>query len=404
MYWNSAEPAQLPEGPNKHQTGAYFKTPSLQSAASSTVNAGAANIGQHTPSANSIDSMAPPPAASGGRRRSATPTNDDLTSGDERPPTVECHSSMAASNTIDQQLSSGSRFAAAAAATPTKPTAGNRRQKLKDVQRQTSGGGGHPSRAPGSGDTHPTPAGFRSRLSSISGALQHPKLAKRLFSNSNNNQEHHSNNTSTEVHHAHQQAPIQITTTSIDSPQHHQPASQLQSHDSTAAEPAFYSSVEHEPRQLMSTSSGRRLSQLFLPQLANNPLLLNRELEAAYAPNSDTLIPPHLLGLYGQPALAGGSPGVVGGGCGQHRASWADISLFGRLSNVRPSIDSAFHSTGGGAGGSQMRHSFDARKYTQTHSLPIQFFTLYSIVVVVVQSHSFFVLLHPLLCPLNPRA
>lgn len=69
---------------------------------------------------------------------------------------------------------------------------------------------------------------------------------------------------------------------------------------------------------------------------------------------SNELIPPHLLGLYGQPPLVVGAAGQQN--AGGHRASWADVSLFTRLANVRPSLDSGYQGAG------QMRHSIDARK------------------------------------------
>lgn len=276
------EPASFPEGMHKHETGAYFKTPSIQSAGST----------------------------QSGEARAATPT-DEIEAGSAR------------ELKADEQL-----------------RAKQRRLKLKGRQLSANAAKANFGQPPATGPN----AGFRSRLSSISGALQHPKLAKRLFSHHNNEQAAASDQQA--------QAPIQITTTSIDSPQHQASAANpnLCASDGHAQSLSDGAAAAPEQRLLFS-SSGRRLSQLFLPQLATNPMLG----QDPYTNNE--LIPPHLLGLYGQPPLVGGaaSPGGLSLGAGAHRASWADISLLGRLSNVRPSVDSAFHST-------QMRHSFDARK------------------------------------------
>lgn len=270
--WNSTD-SNLPEGMHKHETGAYFKTPSIQSATSS--QSGTEPKQQNEPELAEL-----------------------------RP------------------IQDTSR--------PQKPSA-SKRQCLRESQhRQPPIGNSSQAKLPAS-QTTSNSHGFRSRLSSISGALQHPKLAKRLFS-------HHQPDQAGELG----QAPVQITTTSIDSPQH-------------GTGPAD----EGPELKLSHSSSGRRLSQLFLPQLlnANNPMLI----QDPYGINNE-LLPPHLLGLYGQPPLVGSSlPAGVNPATGA-RASWADISLFGRLSNVRPSIDSAFHS-------GQMRHSFDARKYSPISSL-----------------------------------
>lgn len=242
-----------------------------------------------------------------------------------------------------------------AAASKSSTNNNNNNSTIISSNRQLSGAVTNNPIATGSSSSSTTHhPGFRSRLSSISGALQHPKLAKRLFS-------HHQDSIS-EQH----QAPIQITTTSIDSPQHHsQAGGSSGGHHQDGGDNQSGGggsgrvgggigggggwADQLEPR-LMSSSSGRRLSQLFLPQLPNNPMLS----QDPYASNE--LFPPHLLGLYGQPPLVGGSMSPASAALSAQRASWADISLFGRLSNVRPSIDSAFHS-------GQVRHSFDARKY-----------------------------------------
>lgn len=293
--WNSTEPANLPEGMHKHETGAYFKTPSIQSGTSS-------QSGGVIPTAATVHSNSTESITGGPANRSVTPTEE-----------------------ITEEPSMSSEPAATLSGRAQPEQQQPKRTRLRDSGRQPSvAKSAGSNRQPGTGTGGQ--AGFRSRLSSISGALQHPKLAKRLFSHHQDSVEH--------------QAPIQITTTSIDSPQHG-PANE-ESHSARWQE-------QLEPR-LMSSSSGRRLSQLFLPQL-NNPML------SADPYASNELIPPHLLGLYGQPPLVGGAAGSPSAAAlSAHRASWADISLLGRLSNVRPSIDSAFHS-------GQVRHSFDARKY-----------------------------------------
>lgn len=284
--WNSTDSA-LPDGMHKHETGAYFKTPSLQSAGSSQSG---------TRRQDSLDSI--------GKARPATPLREDA---DEPWP-----GRAGADEASGGQQLTGARLQV-------------RRPRFKEAPAERRAGAGQPPPA-NKQVAGPAPQGFRSRLSSISGALQHPKLARRLFSG------HHEPG---EQQHA---APVQITTTSIDSPQHAGPAD-------GPGEPAGAHPGAGEPR-LPGGASGRRLSQLFLPQMGQNALL--NQMQDPYA--SHELIPPHLLGLYGQPPLVAGASSPAG-----HRASWADASLFGRLSNVRPSIDSAFQS-------GQMRHSFDARK------------------------------------------
>lgn len=354
--WNSTD-SSLPEGMHKHETGAYFKTPSIQSA-TSTQSGGTISV--HHPvvtqnsAQNSTESMVYGGAAAGSGRP-VTPTAEEEEEPEHQQQHVNLqqqHSSPATNTTDSRQQQRSTKSAARGS---------NARQRgvLKDSSgphvRAATGSQAAiipPALATGTGAHH---QGFRSRLSSISGALQHPKLAKRLFSG------HHEQNESN----INQQAPIQITTTSIDSPLHLPHSAGLlptsggnnQQHHLTLSEGghsssdsrSFFSALSADhvgpEARLMSSSSGRRLSQLFLPQLTTN---LNQD---PYASNE--LMPPHLLGLYGQPPLVGGAGGL--GPVGGHRASWADIGLFGRLSNVRPSIDSAFHS-------GQMRHSFDARK------------------------------------------
>lgn len=215
---------------------------------------------------------------------------------------------------------------------PRQQSAGSERQqrKLRETQRNSSNSSASTAATSRPMSSAAQPANFRARLSSISDALHHPpRLAKRLFTGA-----HHQQHQQEES-----QAPVQITTTSIDSPQHlgAPGAGQLDGHP-----------LQEHARPML--SSGRRLSQLFLPQLG------------AHAPvdpfgQAPDLFPAHLLGLYGQPPLVGGGVGPSLG-AGGPRASWADISLLGRPANVRPSIDSAFHGPSAG----QMRHSFDARK------------------------------------------
>lgn len=354
--WNSTEPTSLPEGMHKHETGAYFKTPSIQSATSSQSGGGAVSgtmisAGAATNHSNSTESIG---GGGGGQMvggRSITPTDEIA----EEPSMNESEPAI---------MSTTASKGAHTTAGPNKPVVVEQQQtntrkmrRFKESGRQSSAAGkssnfnnpnsskqqANNEASSSSSSHHP---GFRSRLSSISGALQHPKLAKRLFS-------HHQDSISeSQQHH---QAPVQITTTSIDSPQHNQSSNNAGHHQVEFDNQSGGGSgsgtrwaEQLEPR-LMSSSSGRRLSQLFLPQLTNNPIL-NQD---PYASNE--LIPPHLLGLYGQPPLVGGSVSPASAALGAQRASWADISLFGRLSNVRPSIDSAFH-------GGQVRHSFDARK------------------------------------------
>lgn len=276
--WNSTD-SSLPEGMHKHETGAYFRTAAGEPAQS---------CRSGSPSALEEE-----------------PSEDVASSEPHAPP----------SQAKNRQQAAGSDRS---------------RRKLRESQRNSSN-----SSASIAATGRPVsssvaqPANFRARLSSISDALHHPpRLAKRLFTGAHQQQ----HNQAHQQHHEESLAPVQITTTSIDSPQH-------QAGDGHGPQ-------EHARPML---SSGRRLSQLFLPQLG------------AHAPNdpfgqAPELFPAHLLGLYGQPPLVGGGSQALG--AGGPRASWADISLLGRLANVRPSIDSAFHGPSAG----QMRHSFDARK------------------------------------------
>lgn len=365
--WGSmgaADSSTLPEGMHKHEPGAYFKTPSIHSAGSAQSGAGPAYSAQSPPpqrfSNVGLESLSGAESAQLQLEELQLAPLESLPADEELD-----EQSRASSKQFSPESSTKARLGPQVARTigSAKPQhSQTRRQRFREEQRQVlsqtasgltmggsskqqAGGQAAGNRLAGSqpnqhqqqqAPMNERPQqGFRSRLSSISGALQHPKLTKRLF--------HHGE-------HGEHRTPIQITTTSIDSPQHQARASEFGQAGSDS---------EHNPEQpqpleprLTATSSGRRLSQLFLPQLANNPMLAGAD---PYANND--LIPPHLLGLYGQPPLVGGAASPGGPAGMAHRSSWADISLFGRLSNVRPSVDSAFHA-------GQMRHSFDARKYS----------------------------------------
>lgn len=322
--WNSTD-SSLPDGMHRHETGAYFKTPSIKSGTSGSVQA-------VQPGAKQEQQPPPPPpdatphqGSSAGEVEPASGARQPEDEPDAEPPVSD----------EAQWQASGRRKGRGS---------GGGRQQQQQQPTATS--------ASAATKQHHQHQGFRSRLSSISGALQHPKLARRLFSGHHGDSADHQHHQPTTAH----LAPIQITTTSIDSPQHGRSSSPTGGVGVSAATAADNTSGSFEApasARLTSSSSGRRLSQLFLPQLANNPILIN-QMQDPYAANE--LIPPHLLGLYGQPPLVG--TGGAGGASspGGHRASWADVSLFGRLSNVRPSIDSAFQAAG------PMRHSFDARK------------------------------------------
>jgi hypothetical protein len=338
--WNSTD-STLPEGMHRHETGPYFKTPSMQSGGSSQSAAGsqgppvilcANEAAQQQPQQQQQQQQQQQPDEAAGqtikRGSFETTSHQSQVSGSsmvELAGSAGIRSPRHSESISEPEVSPGQRQQHVTRRARFKETPRQMSSSAGQQQRQTSQqGGGAP------GHHH----GFRSRLSSISGALQHPKLARRFFSG-------HSETSDQQQ----QASTVQITTTSIDSPQHGGRAEPGQ----TAA-PNCYPQSEPpaEPRPLTS-SSGRRLSQLFLPQMGQNPIL--NQMQDPYASNE--LIPPHLLGLFGQPPLVGGVGQSSPGG---HRSSWADTSLFGRLSNVRPSLDSGYQGTG------QMRHSFDARK------------------------------------------
>lgn len=354
--WNSNE-TSLPDGLHKHETGAYFKTPSIQSATTE----GSCELQQAATGACS-------PAEDGSRA-------------DERTKQPSGTRTAAASAAREERTGSASSASARQRNPRLKDSSHKQQASLirsaNDTQKHQPAGG-KSTTAPANQHHQQQPHGFRSRLSSISDALHSQKLTKRLFSGGT-----HPETTTHEPHKQPppQQQPIQITTTSIDSPQHSQQQQQQQSPSCSSADRQQTTGMEsdehlfhqyHQQQQQhhhLSRASGRRLSQLFLPQVTSAPTLLGQD---PYAPGNE-LIPPHLLGLYGQPPLVGG--GGCGGGSstsggssfvggGQHRASWADTSLLGRLSNFRPSIDSAAYHGGPGSGAGQVRHSFDARKYS----------------------------------------
>lgn len=345
--WNSTE-TNLPDGMHKHETGAYFKTPSIQSASSSHSTAtGGAPVA-------TIDSTAAGAAAS--TVASSRAISPEISIDEEPEPEVSIESLSAAATESKKQRNPRLK--------DSQKQASMMGRSLADVKQPTSTTNSNNNNKSSSQQQPQQHGGFRSRLSSISDALHSQKLTRRLFSSIS----HQEPSTSSSSQHQQQQqnelrAPIQITTTSIDSPQH-QPASNQSSSIITGME-ATDEHLFHQYHQLQaarpltSGSSGRRLSQLFLPQVSNAPTLLGQD---PYASNE--LIPPHLLGLYGQPPLVGGSS-TSSSLNHQHRASWADTSLLGRLSNFRPSIDSAAYHSGG-----QVRHSFDARKYLSLYFYP----------------------------------
>lgn len=283
---------------------------------------------------------------------------------------------------------------------------------------------------------------FRSRLSSISGAFAHhapvvvkPRtFAKLLFPHSTDNGPAAAAAAAIATELQQQDlrqagSSIQITTTSIDSPkrkrsssgrswgsrdsgqsQHHQTTNVHQNHhqnqqnqQNQQQQHQQQQSLQHndnnhhldhsiaqsqpQPRSLSSSTSGRRLSQLFLPQVPPQMALdrLNQlDPYAANCPNE--LLPPNMLGLFGQAPLVGTNCGPSGLSlCSSmnldhtqsmqvaaaaaaasmlgHRNSWADASLIGRLTNVgRPSLDSTgYHHS---QTNRLRQHSFDARKYS----------------------------------------
>lgn len=301
--WNSTDSC-LPDGMHKHETGAYFKTPSIQSAGSSQSGGTGANFKKQD-SLESTGAGVPGSGPTAARMRPTTP-----------PVVVAAEEAALVKGAINKQPS-------LEADEPIRRPTQVRRPRFKEpTPASTNKQVSHAS------SSNQPPQGFRSRLSSISGALQHPR--RLLFSG------HQAESTDA----GRLASSVQITTTSIDSPQH-------------AKTGAGHAGGAHDDHQAMEAAAaasraGRRLSQLFLPQISQTNLILN-QMQDPYANNE--LFPPHLLGLYGQPPLVAGAASPGG-----HRASWADASLFGRLSNVRPSVDSAAFQS------AQMRHSFDARK------------------------------------------
>lgn len=318
--WNSGD-SNLPEGMHKHEPGAYFKTASVQLSSE--------------PVIKSIDEL---PVQAELREE-----EEDEGGGEGDGAKVDEVTEEENEQTNWRALTKPSRATQRVAASQQRQqhqTTANKERHTCFKARQLSScskgqpmatrTGAPPSQSQGQHSQH-APQGFRSRLSSISGALQHPRLARRLFSGALATDHSSEQSLST--------GPIRITTTSIDSPQH--TVGDSSTEETASQPPSVFGATLELTRPATSSSTGRRLSQLFLPQLTNLP-------QDPYGLTTE-LVPPHLLGIYGQPPLVGAFGGA-------HRASWADISLLGRLTSMRPSLDSAFH------GGGQMRHSFDARK------------------------------------------
>ena len=437
--WNSTD-SSLPDGMHKHEPGPYFRTPSKpQGSSGSDGRPDSAHgseprlqVGSLPPafeaeeqtatveeieSGQVISSVPPPPPESPqspfldesdnnnntNANNNSASNNNNNSNNNGYAEGVVGQRQVASKRVADKKAQEGpkrTRFKETSSTFGTTSSSSQPQHQAGDtllyVPKQNQPPSGHPPPQQQQ-QQHQQQQGFRSRLSSISGALQHPRLTRRLFSGGSGGsgapltleqqhlqqqqQQQQQNDTKT----------VQITTTSIDSPKHQLASPRAgDPNGSGLASGSGNTGPKHEdaeghtlpgsqssahPRH---SSSGRRLSQLFLPQQlmlsGQHPILLN-QLQDPYAANE--LIPAHLLGLYGQPPLVGtivGGPGPGGGcsgggpgaslGAGVQRASWADISLLGRLANVRPSIDSAFASSGGLGGlTSQLaRHSFDARK------------------------------------------
>lgn len=361
LSWNSSD-SGLPDGMFKHETGPYFKTPSIQSGGASSTHSVTDPTTTNPPSETKRSSLGYPqqptdkgtdstelqaqqPASSSANRRwRSSETTIDKSSYSHQ--SVSTSSSPPKSH---QQQSSTSRQPKRPA--KVKHTADNATQVQHSSSRTRQDSDPESSRQHQSNLKHAQ--GFRSRLSSISGALQHPPrgLAKLLNLNGGSS---HQDSCSNEPIASH----IQITTTSIDSPKRDRRLSGGRT--GSERELSDSGSQQHPPR-FTSSSSGRRLSQLFLPQMPPNILLQQQQqqLDPYVSPNE--LLPPHLLGLFGQPPLVGGSLGDFPSACpsGVRRGSWVDAGLLGRLVNIRPSLDSAIH-----VSGARLRHSFDARKYS----------------------------------------
>lgn len=298
--WGSIDTSP-PEGMFKHETGAYFKTPSQPAA-----------------ELERDDEQTPDEAVE--QKRLDGRDHDHDREYDE---TNERRPELGAKSIRQQQV---------------------RENANKEQQRRLSGIRFVPKQQ------ETQPANFRSRLSSISGALQHPR---RLLGASQSRTGRQSRPASALAEAAPAtNSAVQITTTS-ESPE---PRSERhQSQEGSDEGRASPNQFDYEQQQrFLSSSSGRRLSQLFLPQVppsAANLLAAGQDPYAAAVVGE--LIPSHLLGLYGQTQT---SPGG-------HRASWADASLFARLNQARASIDSA-------AASAHRRHSLDSRKYQPKSMFP----------------------------------
>lgn len=301
--WGSID-LSPPEGMHKHETGAYFKT-----------------------------SSQPPP-----------PPPTDIEAQQQQPSQPQDNQDKQADRQLKQtdESSSERQREESAKRARTRSQQDTTDRNRKGRQRRLSGAirfGQKQQEAPPSSG-----ANFRSRLSSISGALQKPRRLLSIGSSASHAQ-------------ATPNAAVQITTTS-ESPEHcahHSKDDEDEGKDGGGGDDddsdedrgrSSPSQFDFEQQQrFLSSSSGRRLSQLFLPQVPPSAANLLAAGQDPYASGVvGELIPPHLLGLYGQTQA---SP--VGG----HRASWADASLFARLNHARPSLDS----------GAQRRHSLDSRKY-----------------------------------------
>lgn len=209
---------------------------------------------------------------------------------------------------------------------------------------------------------------LRASISSISGALLHSKL----LSSSQKSSNHHSQQQ--------QQVPVKITTTcesplrrtvdagqvlggssnckqmSIDTTTLN--CSQIGSGDSgcglSAPSLASPGAISMPDDALRALHSGRRLSQLFLPQSG-----VSRSAASCDAAHPlELTVPAHLLALYSNACAS--QAAAAAAGCANSRSSWADISLLSAAgqfgTSARQSTDSGYMVPLGA------RHSFDARK------------------------------------------
>lgn len=290
--WGSSIDTSPPDGMHKHETGAYFKTSS-----------------------------------------SNQPAADD----DDDDDAEQQQQQRAAEVEVEAEAEPEVEIAA-----PPPPVASGQRDAPKRRQRRPSGirFALKQQEAPSSN--------FRSRLSSISGALQKPrKLLSIGSSQSAGSAAAAAAATTTQTN-------VQITTTGApESPERGRQADQLSAASSgdRDAESSSHLSDYEQQQRFLSSSSGRRLSQLFLPQVPPSAASLLAAGHDPYAAAvAGELLPSHLLGA---------GPG------GGHRASWADASLFARLNHARASLDSS---------AAQRRHSMDSRKYPSDFSNGLSWF------------------------------